>query len=64
MNATLYLERKAAVTKVVKCYRDRLLLAADTADEKEEESVTIPVGMAYDLVDVCNFVERLDLYGK
>ena len=69
MKARIYPERKAAVTKAVECYRDRLLHLADHASEQCENcdiegTVTIPVSMAYALVDICNFVERLDSYGK
>lgn len=64
MKARLYPERKAAVTTAVECYRDRLLSMADYAHENEEPTISIPVGMAYALVDICNFVERLDSYGK
>ena len=62
MKARIYPERKAAVTKAVECYRDRLLELADNAANIDGKTVTIPIGMAFALVDVCNFVERLDSY--
>ncbi len=71
MKERLYPILKKDAQHCVECYRDRLLELTDqTADEAEKESedkegvVCIPVSMAYALVNVCNFVERLDMYGK
>ena len=63
MKARLYPERKADAQQCVKCYRDQLLELADQADD-DQEQILIPKEMAYSLVNVCNFVERLDMYGK
>ncbi len=60
----LYPERKKDAQQCVECYRDRLLEMADKVEDNEPQQVIIPVDMAYALVNVCNFVDRLDSYGK
>lgn len=64
LKADTYKQRKKTVQHFVSCYRDDLLSSVDSADENEIETVVIPISMARDLVDVCNFVERIDVYGK
>jgi hypothetical protein len=64
VKSRLYPERKKDAQQCVECYRDRLLKMADNVEDDDQQEVTIPVDMAYALVNVCNFVERLDSYGK
>lgn len=64
MKSRIYLVRKVDAQQCVKCYRDRLLALADQVEDDDPEEVTIPLDMAYAMVNVCNFVERLDMYGK
>ena len=64
MKERIYPTLKADAVLMAVCYRDQLHRIVDTAEDIEEESVTISTTMARDLVHICNFVTRLDSYGK
>lgn len=64
LKTEIYPKRKAVAVNVAQIYGPQLEHLINQADQDAEGSVCIPVGMAVAILDICAFVERLEMYGK